>query len=485
MKKILLIIFTSMLLFGCAHDEEKAIQDKLMYDQLLTKNNSEYYHMPLGLCEDWPEETTTRDIYIADFELLKRSGIKYLRISFGWDAIEYEKDKYDWLFWDDFVKTGVEEYGITMLPYVCYTPAWNSTEPIDSALYWNIPPVDMEEWGEFMFDLTTRYKKWIKTWELWNEPDIWIYWRTQDVGQFAEFHKIGADAVRKADPEAKIVLGGIAYRPEWVQSLFEDHGLSPYVDIVNCHNYFETWHKNPVEEITNYVNDVYNVVAKYGDNQPIWMAEVGYSTFRQGSMVSDSYTAYYEYEHTPEYQAVDLVKRVALVRSTGQIDAMAWYEIKDLPQGDEVIGDIYNNKHLGIAWADHSPKPANHALIFVDELLSDPVKSIGENVVSNAGENTDSRYVAFERENGDVLLFAWLQVVQYDKRTDDKTGMVKDIRAESVSFTIPSALSGTAKLYNELGEGAEFTSLEKSDNQTVVKDVTLEGGKIAVIEIKK
>ncbi len=84
-----------------------------------------------------------------------------------------------------------------------------------------------------------------------------------------------------------------------------------------------------------------------------------------------------------------------------------------------------------------------------------------------------------------MLLFAWLQTVQYDKRTDDNTGMVKDTRVETVNFTIPSALDGAATLYNELGEGTEFTSLDKTGNQTVVKDVTLEGGRIAVIEIKK
>ncbi len=62
-----------------------------------------------------------------DFELLKSCGIDLLRVSFGWDAIENEKDKYDWLFWDDFVKIAVEEYGITLVPYICYMPRWNST----------------------------------------------------------------------------------------------------------------------------------------------------------------------------------------------------------------------------------------------------------------------------------------------------------------------------------------------------------------------
>ena len=288
--KSFLFMLLLLTVASCTNTNERStIQDKLIYEQLMGSHGSEFYHMPLGLCEDWPEETTTREIYVKDFELLKRSGIKFLRISFGWDAIEVEKDKYDWLFWDDFVKTGVEDYGITMVPYICYTPAWQSTEPADSFYYWNKPAKDFDEFGEFMFDLVTRYNKWIKTWEIWNEPDISIYWDTQDVAQFAEFTKIGSEAVRRADPEAKVVLGGIAYRPEWIKDLFEKHGVSPFVDIVNCHNYYETWHHDPVENIISYVNDVYEVVHNYGSGQPISMAEVGYSTFRSGSRVSDSF----------------------------------------------------------------------------------------------------------------------------------------------------------------------------------------------------
>ena len=120
MKSKYLLIILSVLLIS---SKSFAQTENLIYDELVNTNHNGFYTMPIGLCEDWPEESTTRDIYLADFELLKRSGIKYLRISFGWDAIEVEKDKYDWLFWDDFVKTGVEEYGITMVPYICYSPA--------------------------------------------------------------------------------------------------------------------------------------------------------------------------------------------------------------------------------------------------------------------------------------------------------------------------------------------------------------------------
>src|SRR5690606_41801428 len=67
------------------------------------------------LCEDYPEETTTMEIIKGDFEFLKKHGVKLLRISFGWDAIEAEEGKYDWLFWDDYVKMAVDDYGITLV----------------------------------------------------------------------------------------------------------------------------------------------------------------------------------------------------------------------------------------------------------------------------------------------------------------------------------------------------------------------------------
>lgn len=457
--------------------------ENLIYDKLEKPAKAEYYHTPVGLCEDWPEESTTRDIYVNDFKLLKSADINLLRISFGWDAIENEKDKYDWLFWDDLVKTGVEEYNITLVPYICYTPRWLARDPQDSLMFWNDPPADFNEFGEFMFDLVTRYKKYIKTWELWNEPDIAIYWDTEDVVEFARFVKIGAEAVKKADPEAKVVLGGIAYRPDWVRQLFRDHGVSPYIDIVNAHNYFETWSYNPTELLPAYINEVHDVITMYGDKQPIWIAEIGYSTFKRGNFVSDSYTGKYDYEHTPAYQAVDLVKKLALTLSTEKVSAIAWYEIKDLPPSDEVIGDQFNNKHLGVANADHSPKPALKALQFFNTLFASPVKSIDDQVKVTKTAGSDTYTTAFQDEKGNVIVAAWLKthVPGEDVKTDQG---LKDTRSESIDVEIPMSLSGKVTMYDELGAAKDYKS-EKSGNGVTLKGLELQGGKVVFIKLEK
>jgi len=452
------------------------------YERLIKPQDTEFYHVPVGLCEDYPEESTTLEIIKNDMELLNRADVDLLRISFGWDAIEAEKDNYDWLFWDDYVRMAVDEYGITLIPYICYTPLWNSRG--DTLWFWNDQPLDFEEFGEFMFDLVTRYKDYIKTWELWNEPDLDIYWDTQDVEAFAEFIKIGSEAVKKADPEAKVVLGGLAYHAHFLEELFRDYGLSPYIDIVNIHNYFETWSELPVENIDQNINDMYAIIEKYGDNQALWMAEVGYSTFCQGTYVSESYHAYYDYEHTPEYQAVDLFKRLTLVVAEEKLSAIAWYEIKDLQPTDEVIGDNYNNRHLGIAYADFSPKPAEQALIFFNKLFNTPYRNITGRVTVDKQEDSDIVYRAFEKEDGSIIVAVWIAVNVPDKRPFKPAELVKDTRSESVSITIPCTLKGTVLEYDELGQSKTFTRFDRKDDMLVLQDVQLKGGEIKIYELR-
>lgn len=457
---------------------------KLMYDQLTSPFTGEYYHLPVGLCEDYPEETTTKEIIKNDFEFLKAHDIKFMRISFGWDAIESKEGEYDWLFWDDYVNTAVDEYGLTLLPYICYIPMWNSTGAEDTVYYWNYPPKNFEAYGDFVKALVTRYKDKIKTWEIWNEPDIWIYWQgTRE--QFAKFLKIGATAVYEADPEAKVVFPGIAYDPKFVEDFFKNYGLSSYFDVVNMHNYFETWHEKPIEEIVDYINDVYDVVAEYGNNQELWMAEVGYSTFRKGARVSDSYSAYYEYEHTPEYQAKELFKTLTLVASTKKINAVAWYELKDLPPHENVIGDNDNNRYLGVAYSDYQPKPAASSLQFFNKLFSGKYKSINSEIKVEKTSDSESEVQSFLTEDGNVIVVSWLQTTVPGREEDQKDGMNKDTRKENITINIPYELNGKAIQYDELGNEKELEAVEITNGKTVIKNLELNGGEISIIKLIK
>jgi polysaccharide biosynthesis protein PslG len=474
------LLLIMLFLSGChAGDDDPAGQ--LLYDKLIRPADAVYYHVPVGLCEDYPEETTTLEIIRNDMEFLKAAEVNLLRISFGWDGIEEEKDVYNWLFWDDFVRMAVDEYGVTLIPYICYTPMWNSTG--DSTNFWNHPPQDYEQFGTFMYALVNRYKDRIKSWEIWNEPDIEFFWNGS-IEDFVKLYKIGAEAVRKADPEAIVVLGGLAHKVDFLESLFRDFEISPYVDIVNFHSYLETWDGHPAEDIIEYVHRVADVVGRYGDHQPLWMAEVGYSTFRYNEYVSIHYNAYYDYEKSPEYQAVHLFRTLTMLLSTEKLSAIAWYEIKDLEPEEEVIGDV-NNRHLGIAYTDWSPKPAKQALRFFNRLFSQPNRSIDEHVIVDRQYDSDSHVFSFETTDGSVIIVGWLQTNVPHKRSQDTSGMVRDTREESVSVTLPVTLTGDAVVYDELGNERIFTAIEREADRTVLHDLALHGGGITIVKIYK
>jgi polysaccharide biosynthesis protein PslG len=450
------------------------------YQQLLRMDTAAYYHLNVGLCEDYPEWNTTHAKIDNDMEVLKKSGINILRIAFQWGAIESEKGKFDFLFWDYFVETA-HKYGITLIPYICYTPRWNSTG--DSTNYWNHAPKDYEEFGKIVTALVNRYKKYIHSWELWNEPDIKEFFSgdAEDLGRLV---KIGSDAVRKADPTALVVLAGLAHHTNFTLQLFRDYGISKYVDVVNCHDYDETWSGEPIESITGYINTLSDIIKKYGDGQSLWTAEVGYSNFRRGAYVSASYNAYYDYEHTPEYQAEELIKTLTLINATGKVALSAWYRIEDLVPDLEVIGDV-NNRYLGIVTVDFKPKPAMKAISFFDSLFSKKNKSIDNEIKIERKENSDSQIHCFENIDGSVIVVAWLQTNIPSERGSDTSGYAKDTRFEKVSITLPMELSNKATQFDELGNSKIYNGNIVNGSPTLLKDLTLYGGKIEILKIEK
>ena len=475
-KAFLFFIVAAVLFTGGAPAQSK----KFVYKNLLRPSGADYYHMNVALCEDYPEWNTTHKKIDKDMVVLKKSGIHILRIAFQWDAMEPSKGKFDYLFWDYFVKSAYKNH-ITLIPYVCYTPRWNSTG--DSTNFWNHTPVDYNEFGVFVSKLVNHYKKYIQSWELWNEPDIPDFF-SGNAEDLARLVKIGSEAVRKADPTALVVLAGLAHHTDFTLKLFRDYGISKYVDVVNCHDYSETWSGEPVESITNYISTLSDIIKKYGDGQTLWTAEVGYSDFRKGAYVSSSYNAYYDYEHSPEYQAEELFKTMTLINATGKVALAAWYRVTDLQSDLTVIGDV-NNRFLGVVTLEHKPKPAMAAISFFDKLFSQKNKCIDNEIKIDKKENSDAQIHCFKNTDGSVIAVAWLQTDVPSERGEDKGGDVKDTRVERVSISVPMKLNGKAVYYNELGKSQKFNGTKIIGNSTELNDLTLHGGEIVIIKLDK
>src|SRR5215207_6933093 len=152
----------------------------------------------------------------------EEAGVQWQRLIFPWSMIQANgPDSWsDGYFTDEQVEREVDR-GIEVVGIALYTPHWASSTP-ENPKGTNVPanlylPFDdpRNYWGQFMYKLARRYRGEIDAWILWNEPDIYSddirYTWEGSVEDFYQLVKVGYQAVKKANPDARVVLPGMTY----------------------------------------------------------------------------------------------------------------------------------------------------------------------------------------------------------------------------------------------------------------------------------
>jgi len=179
---------------------------------------------------------------------------------------------------------------------------------------------------------------------IWNEPNNLSHWDFKidpEWKMFAEMAIAGAQAIRKVNPELKIVLGGISpIDPNFIQ-LLGSHGVLDNVDVVAVHGFPLDWNHWSVHDWPKKIDEIRAVTAK-----PIWVSEAGASSFG-----------------AEEVQAFGLQRTAELLLPI--VERVHWYSLFDLPstwtattRHKEAEGSAYyRHYYMGLVREDGSPKP--------------------------------------------------------------------------------------------------------------------------------
>src|SRR5437763_14090189 len=181
---------------------------------------------------------------------------------------------------------------------------------------------------------------------LWNEPNNLSHWDFHidpDVKMFAEMALAGAAAVRRVNPDLKIVLGGTSpIDPNFIK-LLGSYGVLDAVDVVAVHGFPLDWNHWNIHQWPEKIDEIRAVTTK-----PVWVSEAGVSTFG-----------------AEEVQVFGIEKTAELLLP--KVDRVHWYSLFDLPatwtattRHKEAEGSAHSRQYdIGILTAAGTPQRAS------------------------------------------------------------------------------------------------------------------------------
>lgn len=181
---------------------------------------------------------------------------------------------------------------------------------------------------------------------LWNEPNNKSHWDFEidrDWRLFAEMVNLAADALHAEHPNLAIVLGGISPIDPLFMERMKAYDVIRRMDAVAVHGFPLDWNHWQIHEWPDKLNEIRGVV----DDKPIWISEVGVSSFG-----------------AEEVQEFGLKRSAELL--LGQTPRIHWYSLYDLPRAwpattrhREAEGSAYyRHFYMGLLREDGTPKPA-------------------------------------------------------------------------------------------------------------------------------
>jgi hypothetical protein len=239
-----------------------------------------------------------------DVRALARSGIRWVRADFAWAALEPQRGAYRWGAADRLMAAAASS-GVQVLAIVGYSAPWASSDPDGGdTLY---PPRSATEFARFAKDVAQRYGAAGTFWqehpevpalplaaiEIWNEPwGDWNWKSGPDAGAYARLVRAVSDAVRRVQPDLRLLASGDlltyegATQGPWLATLLDvDPGLSDAIDGWSIHPYpdppaLRPWDtdSDPDHTFLGRLEQIRSILLVREARKPLWITEIGWCT---------------------------------------------------------------------------------------------------------------------------------------------------------------------------------------------------------------
>jgi hypothetical protein len=307
----------------------------------------------------------TRDKLLDDQRDL---GVQLIRQTFDWSKIETRPGKYDFAFYDAYV-AATARHGMRLLADLFRPPPFRSSAPPNAPPeHGTYPPADPRDMGRFAAAVVRRYgprgtfwseqlavpKLPIRTWQVWNEPNLPAYWGgSPSAPEDAALLREVSAQIKRVDPDAEVVTGGIPNSrlgvplERYLRDLL-DAGAARSFDTLAIHPYSAT-----DAGLLKALADVRRTLRRRGHvDVPIWVTEFGWASGGPGSDFTVGAARQAQ-------QLGDAIIGLAHRRKELGVRGFVYFNYKDAPP--YAGGKDFWGLHTGLREIDGKPKPAFEA----------------------------------------------------------------------------------------------------------------------------
>ncbi len=254
---------------------------------------------------------------------------------------------------------------VTLMPMVIGAPRWDALKHTTGGVV-SIPRSD-GPYARFLAALVRRYgpngtfwqnntpKLPLRMWQIWNEPNLRPFWPQQPwVQRYVGLLKAAHDAIKRADPGARVILGGLPnYSWRSLQRIYAIRGARRLFDVVAVHPYTRT--PAGVITILSFVRQVMN---QSGDSRkPIVADEVSWPS----SLGKTVHNNGYDFATTEAGQARNLSQLLPLLgryRTSLHLMGFYWYTWASSERRNGLAFDFAGLLKYTPANFQFTPKPA-------------------------------------------------------------------------------------------------------------------------------
>jgi hypothetical protein len=314
----------------------------------------------VGIGDDSWVHFADRDCVLG---LQAKAGAGVVRITFNWAAIETSPGVYDFSRYDIWMRSAAS-HRMRVLPILFGTPAFHGRQSPTGSY----PPSDLDAYARFAAAAVRRYgpngsffkanpgvpKVSIRSWQIWNEPNLRVYWLPRpNAREYVKMLRAAYGAIKAVDRRAEVVTAGIpasllsdAIRfNRFIRGMYKAKG-GRYFDTLAPNAYGKT-----AQDVIRNMGDLRRLMNRSGDRRgKIWITEVGWGTGGPRHRFNIG-------ERGQAAQIPKLLRGLYQARRGLRLRGVVYFGWQDLPPYPPNFKDMWG-LHTGLFKLNARPKPA-------------------------------------------------------------------------------------------------------------------------------